>query len=44
MIYLSEGPIIKIIIKIFKKQKYKIDLVLPAKGFSDLARKKNLIQ
>ena len=28
--------------KFFKKQKYKIDLVLPAKGFSDLARKKKL--
>tara|TARA_Y100001958_G_scaffold132931_1_gene102801 strand:+ start:828 stop:1793 length:966 start_codon:yes stop_codon:yes gene_type:complete len=28
--------------KFFKKQKYKINLVLPAKGFSDLARKKKL--
>ena len=30
--------------KFFKKQNYKINLILPAKGFSDLARKKKLIQ
>ena len=28
--------------KFLKKQNYKINLILPAKGFSDLARKKKL--